>query len=80
MCSSDLAMYAEAWMNTMPWDYWSADGEPKPDTVKVIDALEGIIARSPEHPLALHLYIHAVEIGRASCRERVEISVVAGAG
>lgn len=55
------AIYAEAWMNTMPWDYWSADGEPKPDTVKVINALETIIARSPEHPLALHLYIHAVE-------------------
>lgn len=55
------AIYAEAWMNTMPWDYWSADGEPKRDTVKVIEALETIIARSPEHPLALHLYIHAVE-------------------
>ena len=50
------AMYAEAWMNTMPWDYWSADGAPKPDTVKVIESLEGIIERSPEHPLALHLY------------------------
>ncbi|MGB3627587.1 MAG: hypothetical protein WA989_17285 [Henriciella sp.] len=55
------AIYAEAWMNTMPWDYWSADGEPKPETVEVIDALEGILERSPEHPLALHLYIHAVE-------------------
>ncbi|KCZ92777.1 tetratricopeptide repeat protein [Hyphomonas johnsonii] len=55
------AMYAEAWMNTMPWNYWSADGEPKPETVKVIAALEDIIANAPEHPLALHLYIHAVE-------------------
>lgn len=55
------AIYAEAWMNTMPWDYWSADGEAKPDTVKVISALEGLLDRSPNHPLALHLYIHAVE-------------------
>jgi len=49
------AIYAEAWMNTMPWDYWSADGEPKPDTVKVINTLESILDRSPNHPLALHL-------------------------
>ena len=55
------AMFAEAWMNTMPWNYWSVDGHPKPETVKVIDALEEILERSPDHPLALHLYIHAVE-------------------
>lgn len=55
------AMYAEALMNTMPWDYWSESGEPKPETGKVITALERIIARSPKHPLALHLYIHALE-------------------
>ncbi len=55
------AIYSEALMNTMPWDYWSDDGTPKPETRKVIAALERIIARSPQHPLALHLYIHAVE-------------------
>jgi tetratricopeptide (TPR) repeat protein len=55
------AIYAEAWMNTMPWDYWSADGAPKPDTVKVINTLESLLDRSPNHPLALHLYLHAVE-------------------
>lgn len=55
------AIYSEALMNTMPWDYWSADGKPKPEMEKVIRALERIIARSPQHPLALHLYIHAVE-------------------
>ncbi len=55
------AIFAEAWMNTMPWDYWSADGAPKPETVEVIAALEAILDRSPNHPLALHLYIHAVE-------------------
>jgi tetratricopeptide (TPR) repeat protein len=55
------AIYAEAWMNTMPWDYWAAEGQPKPETVEVLNALEGILARSPRHPLALHLYIHATE-------------------
>ena len=78
------AMYAEAWMNTMPWDYWSADGEPKPETVKVIDALDGIIARSPEHPLALHLYIHALEAsqdpGRAEDAADRLANLVPGSG
>ncbi|WP_265571335.1 hypothetical protein [Sphingomicrobium nitratireducens] len=55
------AMYAESLMNLMPWDYWSDPNTPKEDTRKVIASLERIIARSPNHPLALHLYIHAVE-------------------
>lgn len=54
-------IYAEALMDTMPWNYWSEDGDPKPETVEVIDQLERVLQRSPEHPLALHLYIHAVE-------------------
>ncbi len=55
------ALFAEALMNTMPWDYWLDGDNPKPETAEVIDALEGVMARDPEHPLALHLYIHAVE-------------------
>lgn len=78
------AIYAEAWMNTMPWDYWSADGTPKEETVKVINALETILARSPEHPLALHLYIHAVEAsddpGRAEDKADTLATLVPGSG
>jgi len=55
------AMYSEAWMNTMPWNYWSDATTPRPEIVPVIAALETIIARNPSHPLALHLYIHAIE-------------------
>jgi len=55
------AMYAEAWMNTKPWDYWSDATTPRPEIVPVIAALESTIARSPKHPLALHLYLHAME-------------------
>ena len=55
------AMYGEAWMNTMPWDYWSNATTPRPEIAPVIAKLEKIIARSPKHPLALHLYIHAME-------------------
>ncbi|HEY7798536.1 MAG TPA: tetratricopeptide repeat protein [Hyphomonadaceae bacterium] len=55
------AMYSEAWMNTMPWNYWSDSTTPRPEIVPVIAALETIIARNEKHPLALHLYIHAME-------------------
>ncbi|QFU74644.1 hypothetical protein EY643_02675 [Halioglobus maricola] len=55
------ALFAEALMNTMPWDYWLDGENPRPDTKEVIAALETVMARSPKHPLALHLYIHAVE-------------------
>ena len=78
------AIYAEAWMNTMPWDYWSADGAPKPETVEVMNALERIIARSPRHPLALHLYIHAIEAskdpGRAEKAADTLATLVPGSG
>lgn len=55
------SLFAEALMNTMPWNYWAEDGDPKPDTIKVIDSLESVLEKDPNHPLAIHLYIHAVE-------------------
>ncbi len=78
------AMYAEAWMNTMPWDYWSDSVTPRPDAIGAINALEGILARSPEHPLALHLYIHALEAsadpGRAEAAADTLANLVPGSG
>ncbi len=59
---SDIAaMYGEAWMNTMPWNYWSDATTPRPEIAPVIATLEKTIARSPKHLLALHLYLHAME-------------------
>mgnify|MGYP001206003107 FL=1 len=55
------SVYAEALMNTMPWDYWGPDGEAKPNTQAVIASLEAVMDADPDHPLALHLYIHALE-------------------
>ena len=55
------SVYAEALMNTMPWDYWGPNGEAKPDTQAVIASLEAVMAADLDHPLALHLYIHALE-------------------
>ncbi len=54
--------YSEAMMDTQPWDYWQADYKtPKGHGAEIIATLESIIARAPNHPGALHLYIHAVE-------------------
>lgn len=55
------ALFAESIMNTMPWDYWLDGSNPKPLTREAIDVLETVLERSPEHPMAIHLYIHAVE-------------------
>jgi len=55
------SVYAEALMNTMPWDYWGPNGEAKPDTQAVIASLEAVMEADAGHPLALHLYIHALE-------------------
>lgn len=55
------SLYAEALMDTTPWDYWGADGSPKPVTRTILGTLEAVLDSQPEHPLANHLYIHAVE-------------------
>ena len=69
------SIYSEALMNTMPWNYWSDDLTAKPETQKVIDTLEGALENSPDHPLALHLYIHAMEA--SSTPERAEAPLIA---
>ena len=54
-------LYAEAMMNLQPWDYWDDNGQPLGNTAKIVQVLEGVIARNAGHAGALHLYIHAVE-------------------
>jgi tetratricopeptide (TPR) repeat protein len=55
-------LYAEALMNLQPWDYWEADGRtPKKNAAAIVSALEQALKIDPEHPGAMHLYIHAVE-------------------
>jgi tetratricopeptide (TPR) repeat protein len=59
----DAAVFsAEAMMDTQPWDYWDVDGmTPKGYGAQIVATLEDVIKRQPDHPGALHLYIHAVE-------------------
>ena len=54
--------YAEAMMDTQPWDYWQEDGRtPKGHGADIVATLESVLKKEPLHPGALHLYIHAVE-------------------
>ena len=43
------SLFAEALMNTMPWNYWAEDGDPKPYTDKVIDSLESVLEKNTNH-------------------------------
>ena len=56
-------IFAESLMNTMPWDYWTRDRTPKPETEEILAALRVVISRDPDHPGANQFYIHAVEAG-----------------
>ncbi len=62
-------LYAEAIMDLRPWDYWTRDLQPYPETREVHRVLESVLARNPNHPGAIHLYIHAVELGRPELAE-----------
>src|SRR6516162_5690342 len=55
-------LYAEAMMDTQPWDYWEAGGaKAKGNGQAIVDTLEKVLERNPRHPGAIHFYIHAVE-------------------
>jgi tetratricopeptide (TPR) repeat protein len=55
------AIFAEAMMDLRPWDLWTPEGQPQPGTEEIVATLEAVLDKAPKHPLALHLYIHAVE-------------------
>jgi tetratricopeptide (TPR) repeat protein len=55
------ALFAEAMMDLRPWDQWAVDGKPQPGTEEIIATLDAALKLNPNHPLANHLYIHALE-------------------
>jgi tetratricopeptide (TPR) repeat protein len=54
-------LFAESLMVLRPWDLWTLDGAPQPGTTEIVETLEGVLARDPDHPGSNHYYIHAVE-------------------
>ncbi len=55
------AIYAESLAELRPWDLWTQDGKAQPGTDALIAELDRVLAMAPRHPLANHLYIHALE-------------------
>jgi hypothetical protein len=62
-------LYAEAVMDLRPWNYWTRDMQPYPETQEILRVLESVLARNPNHPGAIHLYIHSVELARPELAE-----------
>ena len=78
------ALYAEALMDLKPWQLWTPEGEPREETLEILQVLEGVLKMNPVHPGANHYYIHAVEASRqpqkaADSAERLR-TLVPGAG
>ena len=58
----DAAMlYVESMMDLRPWGYWQRDGAPHEGTAEIVSLTERVLARNPNHPGALHMYIHLLE-------------------
>ena len=62
-------LYAEAVMDLRHWNYWTRDKQPYPETREVLQVLESVLNRNPNHPGAIHLYIHSVEYARPDLAE-----------
>ncbi len=53
---------AEAIMTSQPWDYWDAGGkQPKARAGTALQLVDRVLARTPDHPQAIHLLIHLTE-------------------
>src|SRR5262245_9834759 len=66
----DIAMlYVESVMDLRPWGYWERDGTPYERTSEIVALTEKVIAKNPNHPGALHLYIHLMEAYQAGKAE-----------
>ena len=76
--------FAEAAMVLRPWNLWMPDGQPQPGTEEIVQTLERVLAKNPNHPGAIHLYIHAVEAstqpGRAEAAADRLRELMPGAG
>jgi len=80
----DIAtLYVEAVMDLRPWGYWMPDGTPYAGTKEIVALTESVIRRHPQHPGALHLYVHLMEPtapGRAEAAADALRPLMPGAG
>ena len=55
-------IYAESLMDLRPWNYWTRDGQPYPETREVETSLRQVLTANRNHPGALHYWIHLWEV------------------
>ena len=54
-------LYVDSLMTHAAWSYWKRDGSPLEGTREAVRTLDQILAQNPNHPGAVHLYIHLFE-------------------
>lgn len=54
-------LFAESMMDLSPWNQWTKDGQQTPGTDEILATLDEVLKLEPNHPMANHLYIHAME-------------------
>lgn len=58
------ALYIDAVMLVHPWEFWQNDGRPKAWTPELVALCEDLLKKAPNHPAALHYFIHLTEASR----------------
>jgi tetratricopeptide (TPR) repeat protein len=54
-------LYAESLMDLHPWALYGPDGTPAEGTSEIVEVLERVLEREPDHVGANHYFIHATE-------------------
>lgn len=76
----DIAtLYAEAIMDTSPWDYWERDfSSPHPHIKVAIETINNVLDVNPDHYGAIHLFIHLYEASTRAQEAAVHADKLAG--
>lgn len=61
-------LYIDALMNEHPWNFWLKDGTAQPWTGYTHSTIESVLKKWPDHPGAIHYYIHLTEASRQAER------------
>jgi len=56
-----MALYIDAVMLEHKWDFYNTDRTPKQWTPELVALCETILKEDPDHPAAMHYYIHLTE-------------------
>ena len=56
------SLYAESVMNLNRYRWYAADGKQAEETEEILNVLQTLMRRNPDHALANHLYIHLLDV------------------